>query len=916
MKPVKNLKIQYGNAEDYQQTKYLFLLLLTLHILIANLILPYNSNGQIQTARAASDPVIAAAGDIACDPASSSFKGGNGTSTNCRQKYTSDLLVNAGLAGVLMLGDSQYACGSFQAFMQSYDPSWGRVKSITYPIVGNHEYMTTGGIDCTSANTGAAGYFDYFGAAAGPRGQGYYSYDIGEWHIIALNSNCTEVGGCGTSSPQGQWLQADLAAHTNMCTLAYFHHPLFSSGTHSSSVGYPFWQLLYQYNADVILSGHDHLYERFAPQNPSGAVDPQRGIRQFTVGTGGDSLHAVSQIAVNSEARNDSTYGVLKLTLHPTSYDWEFVPEAGKTYTDSGSALCHDAVPPTPTPIPTLSQNPMLVSFASNGSVGGISFADEDIVKFDGQSWSLFFDGSDVGVGGSDLFAFSVVDLDTFLMSFSTAVTVNGISATPQDVLRFEATSLGVNTAGTFYMYLDGSDVGLDTSGESIDSISLLPDSRVLISTTGNPVVPGVSGKDEDVLVFTPVSLGDVTSGIWTMYFDGSDVGLAETSGEDVDALDVTSNGYIYLSTLGDFGVNGLVGADEDIFICVPSSLGNTTACSYLPTFYFDGSTWGLDTNDVDAFNFLTVGPVSTATPSSTPTRTPTATVTRTSTLTLVSTNTSMPNNTPTPTLTLAPTNTPLPTSTPTLGPSSTATNTLEPTAAFTPTYIPTVTATFTSTATFTASPTPALPDLIFSDGFESGNFSAWSSNKTDFGDLGVTAAAALTESNGMQVVVNDTNSIYVADDTPVAELRYRARFYFDPNSIAMLDPQDFYIFTGYDTTAVFQVQFGFSAGSYRIRLRQNTDNATTTSTAWTSITDSPHVIEVEWHAASSVGTNNGGATLWVDGVASGSLGGLDNDTRRIEFVRLGAISGLNVGTLGMYYLDAFESRRESFIGP
>jgi hypothetical protein len=167
-----------------------------------------------------------------------------------------------------------------------------------------------------------------------------------------------------------------------------------------------------------------------------------------------------------------------------------------------------------------------------------------------------------------------------------------------------------------------------------------------------------------------------------------------------------------------------------------------------------------------------------------------------------------------------------------------------------------------------------------------------------------------------MQVVVDDTVAIYVTDDRPVAEPHYRARFYFDPNSISMADGLDFYLFNGYDATSVLQVQFGFSVGNYRIRLRQQNDSAGTTSTAWVTITDAPHAIEMEWQAASAAGANNGFATLWIDGVQSGILSGLDNDTRRIEYVRLGAVSGLNADTLGTYYLDAFESRRQTYIGP
>lgn len=273
------------------------------------------------------DPVIAAAGDVACTPTSST------TATACRHKFTSDLVVDAGLTAVLLPGDLQYERGQYENFLRSYDPTWGRVNGISYPAPGNHEYGTAG----------AAGYFEYFGAAAGDPNKGYYSFDVGSWHVIALNSNCGRVGGCAAGTPQEQWLRADLAAHPAACTLAYWHHPRFSSGSsHGNSTAMQaFWQALYDAGADVVLSGHDHDYERFAPQTPTGAADPQRGIREFVVGTGGKSLRSFRTPVANSEVRNSNTYGVLKLTLHPSGYDWQFVPEAGKTFTDSGSASCH-----------------------------------------------------------------------------------------------------------------------------------------------------------------------------------------------------------------------------------------------------------------------------------------------------------------------------------------------------------------------------------------------------------------------------------------------------------------------------------------------------------------------------------------------------------------------------------------------
>ena len=219
--------------------------------------------------------------------------------------------------------------------------SWGRVKPITQPSVGNHEYLTSGGTGCDASNSGAAGYWDYFGSAAGTRGQGWYSFDIGGWHLIALNSNCGDAGGCGSTSPQGQWLRADLAAHPASCTLAYWHIPLSSSGGRASSNARSFWDALYAAGADVVLAGHDHIYERFAPQTPAGAPDGSRGIREFIVGTGGANHTSLAATAANSEVRDTSTYGVLKLTLHANGYDWAFVPEAGRTSTDTGTTACH-----------------------------------------------------------------------------------------------------------------------------------------------------------------------------------------------------------------------------------------------------------------------------------------------------------------------------------------------------------------------------------------------------------------------------------------------------------------------------------------------------------------------------------------------------------------------------------------------
>jgi 3',5'-cyclic AMP phosphodiesterase CpdA len=265
-----------------------------------------------------SGKVIVAAGDIA-------------DCSSDGDEATARLVV--GTEGtVLTLGDNAYEDGTAQDFSECYEPTWGQFKERTRPAPGNHDYETEG----------ASAYFDYFGEASGKPGKGYYSYELGRWHIVALNSNCEDVG-CTASSPQVKWLEADLAKDPKTCTLAYFHYPLFSSGEYRPGIREvkPLWEALYAAEVDVVLNGHDHNYQRFAPQDPNGKADPQRGIREFVVGTGGRSHYTILGPIANSEVYNDETYGVLKLTLRPQSYEWRFLAVEGETFTDSGSARCH-----------------------------------------------------------------------------------------------------------------------------------------------------------------------------------------------------------------------------------------------------------------------------------------------------------------------------------------------------------------------------------------------------------------------------------------------------------------------------------------------------------------------------------------------------------------------------------------------
>jgi len=232
-------------------------------------------------------------------------------------------LLDAIPGTIFALGDNAYNSGTLDQYMNCYDPTWGRHKDRTQPVPGNHEYRTSD----------ADGYFQYFNDIPS-----YYAYDLGSWRIYALNSEIN----VSADSRQVTWLQADLAANPRQCVLAYWHQPRWSSGVeHGSDPEFQtLWQILYEADADVVLNGHEHNYERFAPMDASGQPDPL-GLREFVVGTGGRGLYDFGTALATSEVRDSTTYGVLKMTLRTTGYDWEFVPVAGSTFTDSGSTDCH-----------------------------------------------------------------------------------------------------------------------------------------------------------------------------------------------------------------------------------------------------------------------------------------------------------------------------------------------------------------------------------------------------------------------------------------------------------------------------------------------------------------------------------------------------------------------------------------------
>ena len=263
------------------------------------------------------DPVLVGAGDIAM-------------CSRDDDEATAKLLDT--MSGtVFAAGDNAYEDGTTEQYKECYAPTWGRHLERTRAVPGNHDYQTKD----------AAGYKAYFGAgSAGPDGETWYSFDLGTWHVVMLDSNCDDVG-CRKTSPQARWLTADLAASDARCTVAIWHHPRFSSGFHGNDadVG-PFWEILHAAGADVVINGHDHDYERFAPQDPAGREDRVGGLREFVVGTGGATLRPFEETVPNSELRYEVTPGIFAMTLHDGRYDWQFTPTSGR-FSDRGSASCH-----------------------------------------------------------------------------------------------------------------------------------------------------------------------------------------------------------------------------------------------------------------------------------------------------------------------------------------------------------------------------------------------------------------------------------------------------------------------------------------------------------------------------------------------------------------------------------------------
>jgi hypothetical protein len=372
-----------------------------------------------------------------------------------------DAVVAQQFGTVIVLGDNAYPDGSAADYQNCYGPTWGRERARTRPATGNHEYGT--------AN--AAGYFGYFGAAAGNPGQGWYAYDADSWRVIVLNSNCSDVGGCTRSSAQGLWLQAELAAHPRACTVAMWHHPRFSSGAlGDKGATVDLWQLLYEAGADLVLSGHDHQYERFAAQSPAGLAEPTRGIRQFIVGTGGDGVGGLGVPKPNSEISNASSYGAIKLTLRPGAYDWQFLPAVGSSFTDAGTASCVAAGPVNGLPQVHITSPANGSGFPANSAV---SFAATAVDPEQGNlaanlTWSSDRDGP-IGTGPS--FTSSALSAGTHSITARVTDAAGGVG---QDQVNISLVTAGsITTQGRVGASVDDAEERVSDGRMSLTSSDL-----------------------------------------------------------------------------------------------------------------------------------------------------------------------------------------------------------------------------------------------------------------------------------------------------------------------------------------------------------------------------------------------------------------------------------------------------------
>ena len=826
-------------------------------------------------------------------PTGFSFAAAGDHAANSRATSSLDLLGASGVNFYLALGDMSYSQLVPESAWCDYVKSHVGANFPFQVLAGNHEDDGPDGL----IENFAACLPDRIGNISGEYGKEYYfDYPPADpiARFILISPNLTFSNGQKYTYTAGtaryNWL-ADTIDAARIGRLRWvivgMHENCLTIGTKPCEIGSDLLNLLVSKKVDLVLQAHDHSYQRskqFAlspacPAVPVGAFNASCVVDDGldNLYTGGNGTVFVINGAFGAELYDlnlldpevdyfakwmglnvNPRFGFMKYTVSDTGISAEFVGSTAGSFADHFTILASAATltpPPTPTKtlIPSITPTATSTNTSPPGSAS-LTFAVEADARVKQASPATNY---------GSLTYLSVDGAPDPMEESYLRFNVNGVGGAIQRAkLRVYVTANGTS---------NGPAVQLAGNAWTESAMTWNTKPSLLSSAVDNKgTLPINTWVEYDV---TPLLNGNGTY-TFALIADGTDG--AEFSSRE--------------------------GAFPAQLVVTYSTSGSTSTSTVSPTSMPPSPT--LPPSNTSTFTSVPTA-TNTPVPSVTSTFAPLSTATYTPSATLTVANTDIPTDIPTNTYTATPTRT--------LTLTPTATNTLSPTLASTATNAATATATRTSAPTNTAT-----TDLIFADGFEAGNLSPWSSAVTDGGDLSVNATAALLGSQGLRAVINNTASMYVTDDRPNAEIRYRARFYFDPNSISMSSGNAHYVFSGYSgtSTEVLRVEFRRSSVLYQLRAAARNDKSTWSSTNWFTISDAPHVVEFDWRAATAAGANNGSLTFWIDGVQQANLTGVDNDTRRIDRVRLGAVSGLDSGTLGTYYFDAFESRRQTYIGP
>jgi len=875
-------------------------------------------------------------------PTSFTFAASGDLSVNSRTSASLDLVATSGANFALALGDLSYSQLTPESAWCDYVKSHVSTNFPFELLSGNHE---DNGPDGLIENFTAC-LPDQLGNISGTYGKEYYFDYPGATpiaRVILISPNLTFSDGqtyrytAGTA--RYNWL-ADTIDNARIAGLRWvivgMHEDCLTAATKPCEIGADLMNLLISKKVDLVLQAHDHSYQRSkqlalsanCPAVPVGAYDVNCVVDDgsdnlYTAGNGtvfvidgtfGAELYDINLLDPEIDyfakwmgLNSDPRFGFMKYTVSDTAISAEFIGSTTGTFADSFTLMAGSATftpPPTATQTltPTITSTPTPTNTSPAGSTSQTFAVEADARVKQASPGTNYGALAYVSVDGAP------DPIEESYLRF----TVNGVTGAVQSAkLRVYVTTDGTNNGPAIYLANNSWTESTLTWNTKPALISGAVDNKGALPTNAwaeYNVTSLIGGNG----TYTLALIADSSDGAQFSSREGAfPAQLVVTYATTASTVTSTQSASPTLTSTFTPTASRT------------STPTNTQALSPTPTETFTPSPTATETptslpgatNTPTSIDTATPVPTATYTSLPTPTSTPSATDTPTSTPTSTPTYTSIPTSTQTPTRTptVTPTFTSTGTSTPT--PTAPATPTGTPTRTFTPTSTPTRTPTATSTRT----PTPTTSaDVIFADGFESGSLSAWSSSAIDGGDLSVNAVAALVGSQGLRAVINNTTSIYVTDDTPNAETRYRTRFYFDPNSITMSNGNAHYIFYGFTGTStdVLRIEFRRASGLYQIQAALRNDKSTWSATNWITISDAPHFIELDWHTSTAPGANNGGLTFWMDGIQQANLSGVDNDTRRIDRVRLGAVSGLDSGTSGTYYFDAFESRKQTYIGP